>query len=148
MRHARAGRRSAWEGPDEKRPLSKDGRRQAKGLVKLLRGRRIARVVSSPYVRCIETVAPLAESGGVAVEEVDALAEGTPLSDTLRLIDKVSDKPTLLCTHGDVVEHLLTNLEDRRVPLKGGLVFAKGSTWVFDVEDGEIVRGRYLPPTA
>jgi phosphohistidine phosphatase SixA len=148
VRHARAGRRSAWEGPDEKRPLSKDGRRQAKGLVKLLRGWRIARVVSSPYVRCTETVAPLAESGGVAVEELDALAEGTPLSDTLRLIDKVSDKPTLLCTHGDVVEHLLTHLDDRRVPLKGGLVFAKGSTWVFDVEDGEIVRGRYLPPTA
>ena len=36
LRHARAGRRSAWKGDDELRPLSKVGRRQAEGLVDVL----------------------------------------------------------------------------------------------------------------
>jgi 8-oxo-dGTP diphosphatase len=130
------------------RPLSKAGRRQAKALVKLLRDEPIERVVSSPYVRCVQTVASLAESRALPVETADELAEGTPLSDALRLIEKVADRPTVLCTHGDVVADLLYHLDERRVPLEGGLVFAKCSTWVLDVDHGDIVGGRYLPPSA
>jgi 8-oxo-dGTP diphosphatase len=148
VRHGKAGRRSSWDGPDELRPLSKAGRRQAKELVKLLRDEPVDRILSSPYVRCVESVAPLAESRGVPVEEVDALAEGTPLDQVLRLIEKVSDKPTVLCTHGDVVQELLSHLDGRRVPLEGGLVFPKGSAWVLDVEGGDVVHGRYVPPPA
>jgi broad specificity phosphatase PhoE len=98
-------------------------------------------------VRCVESVAPLAESRGLPVEEVDALAEGTPLDQVLRLVEKVADKPTVLCTHGDVVGDLLSRL-DGREPLDAGRVFPKGSTWVLDVEGGDIVHGRYLPPPA
>jgi phosphohistidine phosphatase SixA len=148
VRHGKAGRRGDGDGPDELRPLSKGGRRQAKGLVKPLRDEAIARVSSSPYVRCVQTVEPLAKSRALPVEVVNELAEGTPLSETLQLIEKDGDEPTVLCTHGDVVENLLSHLADRRVPLEGGLVFAKASIWVFDVKGGEIVRGRYLPPAA
>ena len=38
VRHAHAGDREKWEGPDERRPLTKKGRRQAAGLVDLLAG--------------------------------------------------------------------------------------------------------------
>jgi phosphohistidine phosphatase SixA len=113
----------------------------------LLRSEPISRVVSSPSVRCVETVTPVAESRDLAVEEADELAEETPVTDVLRLVDKVADKQTVLCTHGDVVENLLTYLRDRRVPLDGEFVFPKGSTWVLDAEHSEIVRGCYLPPT-
>ena len=99
-------------------------------------------------MRCVETVAPLAEGRGVPVEHADALAEGTPLDEALRLIEKVSDRPTVLCTHGDVVEEVLSHLDERRVPLQGGLVFPKGSAWVLDVEGGNIVHGRYVPAPA
>jgi broad specificity phosphatase PhoE len=148
VRHAKAGSRGDWDGADELRPLSKAGRRQAKGLAKQLRDEPIFRVVSSPYVRCVQTVAPQAESRELPVEKADALAERTPLSEVLRLIEKVADKPTVLCTHGDIADDLLSHLRDRRVPLEGGLAFPKGSTWVLDVEDGDIVHGRYLPPPA
>jgi broad specificity phosphatase PhoE len=148
VRHAKAGSRRDWDGPDELRPLSKAGRRQAKGLAKMLRDERIFRVLSSPYVRSVETVAPLAEDRGLAVEESDALSEGTALSETLRLIEKVADTPTVLCTHGDVVTDLLSHLEELRVPLEGGFELAKGSTWVLDGQDGAIARGRYVPPPA
>jgi broad specificity phosphatase PhoE len=114
----------------------------------MLRSEPIFRVVSSPYVRCIETVTPVAEFRDLPVEEADELAEGQLVSDELRLIEKVADKPTVLCTHGDVVENLLRYLRDHHVPLDGEFVFPKGSTWVLDTEDGDIVRGRYLPPKA
>ena len=105
-------------------------------------------IMSSPFVRCVETVLPLAESRGLAVEEVDALAEGTPLHQVLRLVEKTADTATVLCTHGDVVEEVLSHLADRRVPLDGGQVFAKGSAWVFEREGGDIAAGRYVPPPA
>jgi broad specificity phosphatase PhoE len=37
--------------------------------------------VSSPSVRCVQTVRPLALARKVAVEEVQQLAEGTPARD-------------------------------------------------------------------
>jgi broad specificity phosphatase PhoE len=108
--------------------------------------------MSSPYVRCRETVVPLAERLGLPVEDTDALAEGAPLSEVLDLVDKVIDQPTVLCTHGDVAGDLLHHLAGRHVRLDAGddaapseLRFPKGSTWVLEADDGEIVRGRYLP---
>jgi phosphohistidine phosphatase SixA len=154
VRHAKAGSRSSWDGADEERPLSKAGRRQAAALAKLLRDEPIGRVVSSSYVRCRETVEPLAERLGRRVEDADGLVEGAPLSEALRLLDKVSDNPTVLCTHGDVIGDLLHHFAGQGVRLDAGddaapseLRFPKGSTWVLDVEEGQVVRGAYLPAT-
>jgi 8-oxo-dGTP diphosphatase len=154
VRHAKAGSRSSWDGPDEERPLSKAGRRQAEALAKLLRDEPIGRTVSSPYVRCRETLEPLAAKLGLLVQDADGLVEGAPLSESLRLLDKVSDKPTALCTHGDVIGDLLHHFDGQHVRLDAGddaapseLRFPKGSTWVLDVEDGQVVRGTYLPAT-
>ena len=123
-------------------------------LAKALREEPIGRVVSSPYVRCRETVAPLAERLGLPVEDADALSEGSPLSEALRLLEKVTDKATVLCSHGDVIGDLLHHFAGQHVRLDAGddaapseLRFPKGSTWVLDVEEGQVVRGRYLPAT-
>ena len=59
LRHASAGDRSTWDGDDMLRPLDKRGRKQAAKLRDELRSRGVKRVVSSPYVRCMQTVAPL-----------------------------------------------------------------------------------------
>ena len=110
--------------------------------------------MSSPYVRCRETVAPLADRLGLPVEDADALSEGAPLSEALRLLEKVTDKPTVLCSHGDVIGDLLHHFASQHVRLDAGddaapseLRFPKGSAWVLDVEEGQVVRGRYLPAT-
>jgi 8-oxo-dGTP diphosphatase len=68
IRHARARERDRWPGDDRSRPLTKEGRRKAEALAALLRGAPIARIVCSPYRRCVETVAPLARRCGVPVE--------------------------------------------------------------------------------
>ena len=61
VRHGKAGSRSGWTEPDDQRPLTKAGRRQAGALADMLAGDHVTRVLSSPYVRCRQTVEPLAE---------------------------------------------------------------------------------------
>lgn len=132
VRHGRAGERSRWAGDDRLRPLDGKGRRQAEGLVELLVGYPVDRVLSSPYVRCTQTVAPLAESRGLELEEVHELAEGSTREDVMRLLERLGATCPVLCTHGDVVDELV------------GEELPKGSTQVLELEDGRLSRGPYL----
>ena len=52
----------------------------------------------------------------------------------------------VLCTHGDVIWELLSDLEAAGVPLTAGIPAKKGSVWVLEVADGAVVRGTYQPP--
>src|SRR4029453_7056236 len=61
LRHAHAGNKQGWAGPDRPGPLSNAGRREAYGLLTQLRDYPISRILSSPTVRCLETVEPLAQ---------------------------------------------------------------------------------------
>ena len=143
VRHAKAGSRERWTAPDRDRPLSAPGRLQAAALARLLAPATRA-VMSSPYIRCVETVAPLAEAAGLRIEEDDRLAEG---ADPEWAMDRLSSVPgSVLCTHGDVMASIVTSLAGARVPMLGGMQWAKAGTWAFDVSLGRIVGGRYLPP--
>jgi 8-oxo-dGTP diphosphatase len=130
VRHANAGRRSAYEGDDRVRPLSPRGQAQADGLVALLKGYRPRRILSSPYVRCCETVRPLSKALGLPVESVDALAESHG-SETLRLMERMAGESAVLCTHGDVALEVLDTLAGQR-PAKArqSLRLQKGEVWV------------------
>lgn len=153
VRHAKAGDRSKWKGPDQLRPLSGAGRRQAQALADLLADRAgkagsgIRRIVSSPYARCIQTVEPLAARLGLEMETDDALAEGAPADDVVDLVRKLAPEHPVLCTHGDVIPRLLDALARRdglRLPKRRPS--AKGSTWVLDQDgDGRFVSAIYLP---
>ncbi|MGH9031791.1 MAG: SixA phosphatase family protein [Acidimicrobiia bacterium] len=147
VRHGKAGDRGSWDGPDDLRPLSKAGRRQAEGLVEQLDGAPVEHVVTSPFVRCRQSVEPLAERRRLPVDLADELAEGARVGDAFRLIDKFAYAlaNAVLCTHGDVVGDVLDHLARRSVPLGANMKFEKGSTWVLEVDGGEIVSGRYVP---
>jgi 8-oxo-dGTP diphosphatase len=130
VRHARAGRRSAYTGDDRERPLSPRGRAQAEALVPLLAGYRPRRVLSSPAVRCFETVRPLADSLGLAIESVEALEEGNGPA-ALRLLHLMAGEPAVLSTHGDVAESLLEALSPgRSAKARHQLRLLKGEVWV------------------
>ena len=149
VRHAHAGDRSKWKGPDDLRPLSKKGRRQAGALVGLLAGEgvhRIHRILSSPSLRCVQTVDPLAAHLGLSVEVDDALAEGASEDEVVDLVRKVAAENAALCTHGDVIPTLLEGLERRDgLELPDGYPCAKGSVWVLEEDaDGRFVSARYL----
>ena len=104
----------------------------------------VKRIISSPFVRCRQTLDPLAQRLRLPLELSDALAEGASLTDTLRLLEKVTGETTVLCTHGDVVGNVIDHLAGTGVPIDDDRL-EKGSTWVLDTRDGEIVGARYLP---
>jgi broad specificity phosphatase PhoE len=145
VRHAKAGSRSDWSGPDDLRPLTKPGRRQADAIRDLLADRGVTRVVSSPYVRCRQTVEPLGQRLRLPVDLADELGEGTPLAEALRLIEKFTSEPAVLCTHGDVLGELLESLAQRGL-IGRDLRMEKGSTWVLDFQGDEITGATYLAP--
>ena len=147
VRHAKAGDRSDWNRDDRLRPLSRRGQRQAEGLVDLLADLNVDRVLSSPYVRCMETVVPLAGTRGLAVEPVDALSEGAPLDTALALVRKHAHHDAVMCMHGDVLPALLEHYDDHDVAFDHAPAWPKGCTWILDVDaTGEVVAARYLPP--
>ena len=103
VRHAAAGDREQWDGDDFHRPLNAKGRRQAVELAELLRPLGVRRVVSSPYVRCVETVKPLAAALALPLECDERLAEGAGPG----AIELLREDGVVCCTHGDIAEELL-----------------------------------------
>lgn len=140
VRHAHAGERQRWDGDDRLRPLSDQGWRQARGLVGRLGAYGAARILSSPYIRCVQTVEPLARARGVAVETASALAEGAGREEIGALLGQVTGTPAVLCTHGDVTGAVLDLVG------RAGARCAKGSTWVLEADTGRLVAARYLDP--
>jgi 8-oxo-dGTP diphosphatase len=144
VRHAKAGSRERWTEPDRNRPLTDAGRVQATALIDLIGKGGVLSVKSSPYVRCMETVAPLAAAAGLKVDEEDRLAEGAGPEWALSQLASVAG--SVLCTHGDVMAEIVQFLTDEHIPAKGGMQWAKAGTWAFEVVSGRIVAARYLPP--
>ncbi len=147
VRHAKAGSRSHWEGDDRLRPLTRKGRKQAEKLVEVLHPYPIRSVVSSPYVRCIETVEPIAHARTMHVNSSAALAEGHGLAGLNEFILEPGLDQVVICTHGDIVWELVEFLVNRRLIRPGEGGFEKASTWVLSVEDSEVVKAQFLPAT-
>ena len=147
VRHAKAGHRARWTEPDELRPLTKSGWRQAEALVGLFEGQAFTRLVSSRYLRCVQTLEPLAKVRSLPIENAEELAEGAPLTASVDLLLRTAaDGPVALSTHGDIIENILSELSRLDVPLDGPVALAKGSTWIIDVADGAFAGARYVPP--
>jgi len=141
VRHARAGRRSAWEGDDLERPLSSRGEAQAEALIPLLAGYRPRRILASPAVRCFETVRPLAETLGLPIESVGELAEGNGQA-ALLLMRRMAGEGAVLSTHGDVAADALQALTPGlTAKARHKLRLLKGEVWVIEstAETMEIV---------
>lgn len=133
VRHASAEARETWGGDDRLRPLDGRGVRQAEDLVEQLGRREFRRIVSSPYVRCVETVMPLAHARGLAVEHAETLGEGADADAALALL-RSAGMPLVACVHGDLAEALL------------GEAAKAGSTAVVELREDEVaVRERLLP---
>jgi 8-oxo-dGTP diphosphatase len=148
VRHADAKSRANWPHPDETRPLTRKGLEQAEGLVDLLHDRPIRRMLSSPAVRCVETLAPLANKLGLKVEKTDALFEGadpTKAYDLLRGVAKEKGD-TVLCAHGDLIPELLRLAGRDGLTLQDAPRWAKGSTWAIEGDGKHFTKARYLPP--
>jgi phosphohistidine phosphatase SixA len=136
VRHASAGERAEWTGDDRLRPLDKKGRRQAQAIAGTLAELGATRLLSSPYVRCVQTLEAAAERLGLRVEEREELAEGASVDEVKALLRELDGSVPSLSTHGDVIENLLGPQRKCK----------KGAVWVLEVSGEDVRAERYLPP--
>ena len=78
IRHAVALDRRSWHADDWTRPLTPGGQAQARAIAERYVPSSPDRLVSSPALRCRETLQPIAEAFGLPVEELAFLEEGAP----------------------------------------------------------------------
>ncbi len=162
VRHASAGRKADWPGQDESRPLDAHGAADARTLASLLACfAPVARVISSPALRCIDTVRPFAATFGGTVEAEACLvpygrstgfSSRTDLADALRrlLSGLVADRrPAILCLHRENLPDVFAELCSAfgapvTVPADPSL--PKGGFWVAHSAPGGL--GGVVPPGA
>ncbi|MGO1319734.1 MAG: NUDIX hydrolase [Galactobacter sp.] len=129
-RHAKAKPRSGWTRAEGERPLATSGVRQAESLAQLLTAWRPSRVRSSPWRRCMQTMAPYAAAQGFQLRTVNALTERAATkrpAKAARALEKLLTKShsQVVCTHRPVLPGLLSVLAshcvqkcDRTLPAK------------------------------
>ena len=134
IRHAKAEDRMKWNRPDRERPLTRKGERQAMILAELLGQEPIGRIMSSPALRCVQTVEPLSAALGVSIGIEDDLFEG-------HRIHIPEDEGThVICAHGDNIPDLLTRLNVDYDACQ------KGSVWKVVLEGDRVVAATYIRP--
>ena len=148
VRHADAGNKRAWKGPDGLRPLTPNGQLQAEGLVVRLEDYPIERILCSPTLRCYQTVEPLARDRLLRIETEPALGVEAGPAELLALFWDLELRNSVLCTHGEGIGLLLTRVIADVLLADDPLDWPKGSTWLLERIDRRQVRGRYLAPLA
>lgn len=136
VRHAQAGSRKAFDGDDRERRLTAEGRHQSADIAGLLVDLGATRTLSSPYRRCIETIAPAAAALGLTVEVDERLAEG-PVDGAIDLVRSLSRSGAAICSHGDIIPAIL-EIVDREdaVELGRDPRCQKGSIWILEPNPG------------
>ncbi|MFJ4026210.1 NUDIX domain-containing protein [Paenarthrobacter sp. NPDC089989] len=115
IRHAKAKPRSSWTKAEGDRPLAATGQRQAVAVQRLLQGWKPQRIVTSPWVRCVATIAPYAKASGAKVKLVEALTEHNhdrSPKKTAAAVEALFDKqvPIAVCTHRPALPTVLKQL--------------------------------------
>ena len=147
VRHAKAGERRVWEGDDEARPLSKLGWKQSEAIARRLGAKRASSLYSSPYVRCMQTLEPLAERLHVEIQPEPRLYEGEPFEPVLDLLGEV-DTGAVLCSHGDIIPAVIQALARRGMQVETPPDWRKATIWVLKRKGDRITKGKvWLPPS-
>jgi len=145
VRHAKAGSRKNWDDDDTQRPLVDSGREQAKLLVQTFAEVEVTRLISSPYVRCQQTLQPLAEARGLVVEVDQRLAENTSRDIVAELLHSV-DEGTVLCSHGDVIPDVLGLFERHGMTLLSWCDSRKAATARLEKVAGVFITADFWAP--
>jgi 8-oxo-dGTP diphosphatase len=153
IRHAKAGSKSDWDGPDELRPLDGKGRRQAARLARVLPLFAPAELLTAERVRCRQTLEPLAARLGQGIGSLPELGEEEFAADPQAALAAVErllgprEEPgvAVVCSQGGAIPSVLAALGVRFAGVPGALhpPAAKGSTWVLGGRPGALSADYY-----
>ena len=152
VRHALARDKKSWPGPDLERPLDPIGERQAAGMALLLMKHKVRRIISSPAIRCVQTMQPLADAANVPIELWDELGRDANASRLTNCFTDPEYHNAVLCTHGEVLHQLLLVDNVRRMArhrkLSPRRLLIKGSAWRLETTtSGRVSKLNHLRPT-
>jgi phosphohistidine phosphatase SixA len=144
IRHAVAGFRASHDPSDDLRPLDAEGHSQAQTIADSWTEHGIEAIYSSPALRCVQTVEPLAQRLGLVIQVAPQLFEGASTSGVIAYVRSFTGRSVVLCSHGDVIPDVLRNLVVGGSRLEGRGC-AKGSIWRLDNTTERIESGNYFP---
>jgi phosphohistidine phosphatase SixA/predicted NUDIX family NTP pyrophosphohydrolase len=146
VRHAKAGKRSAYSGDDQLRPLDKIGRRHAREAAGVFAAFGPRRVLAADRLRCQQTVAPLAALLDTEVTTASEFADEAYLKNPKRartsLYDLAElDGPSVICSQGTAIPGMLADLHAPGAPYPT----RKGSLWVVVLDGRRVLSADYYP---
>ena len=149
VRHAHAGNREQFDGDDRYRPLTKRGRAEAVAIAEMIAARlgeaTEGVLMSSPFVRCYQTIEPLALSLDREIVTDARLSEGYDRDGALAIISSVAHG-SVLCTHGDIIPDVMGALQRRGAEIVGAPDWRKGATWVLTRVGDQVTLASAIPP--
>ncbi len=151
VRHATAGRKARYKGPDDtQRPLDRNGRAQAKSLVPQLMAFGASALFAADRVRCVKTIEPLARKLDLPIEVEPTLTEeayaADPEAAQKRLMEIVALGGTpAICSQGRVIPYLIDWWCERDGVEPDRSRNRKGSTWVLSLSGDRLIAADHLP---
>jgi 8-oxo-(d)GTP phosphatase len=144
VRHTKALERGDWDDDDSKRTLDERGLAQSEQLIQHLEPFGIDEIYSSDYIRCVQTVTPLAQSRGLKITEIPNLNEANFEFDPERAISfanavKQDEKNILICSHNPVIPTMLRGILNTKLKNKDLIKLEPGDAWIVHRVRGEIV---------
>lgn len=112
LRHGKAVAHEDWDGPDAARPLQSRGVAQSVSVAPAIAAFRPRKLVSSPAVRCMTTIGPLARLVGLDVSPKEAISQDSwehDAVDVRRVVRKRIEarESAVLCSHGPVLPQIV-----------------------------------------
>ncbi|MCL4449467.1 MAG: histidine phosphatase family protein [Actinobacteria bacterium] len=145
VRHALAVDQFVFKGDDERRPLTEKGKTQAQGLVALLDNIKFRSLLSSPALRCIETLEPLAKYKGAKIDIQPLLGLSAQPDDTLGYLVTLKHN-VVACSHGENILGILEFLFSQKVAGVDKVRARKGSVWLLEIENHTVISATYISP--
>lgn len=114
-RHGKATPHEDWDGVDSLRPLVARGMEQSRDIAGGLAAYGPRSIISSPAMRCMQTVAPLSYKLGMEIKESGKISQDKWTSEGDRVTDFVAARlrkaePVVICSHGPVIPQIVREL--------------------------------------
>ena len=149
LRHAKALKRSDWDGEDSDRPLDNLGQLQAKRLLHEFYPYNISEIHSSDAYRCMQTVEDLSRVLKLSCIIGLDLSEDAYSKDKEAALEYVytlmkPDRNVLICSHNPILPKVLKNLVGKKYFKELDSKLEPAEAWVVHHRDGEVVSVDWL----
>lgn len=151
LRHAKAVKRSDWDGDDDDdRPLDSRGEIQARQLGVILRAFGSLEVRSSDANRCQQTASVLSQDWGTPVITEPALSEYAYKRNSIDALARIKEllqleSALIVCSHRPVLPHLAKALLEDTMLETPTSSLEPGAAWVIHARGGVVIAIDYLP---